>query len=212
MFKIEDVVLQRELKYKGTVVLTYKITYPKIVSNTYNYSIEQFNRFNRIRALKLKLYAEKDLFLGAKEQYDYDTINGYPVMVYELILDYTTTYNDNYIISLYSDEYVFTGGAHGSTVRSSQNWNMKQGIQFGLDYLFPNGCEYLLLILKDINHQIEEQIEDGSNQYFEDYCKLVLDTFEFNQFYLTDNFITIYFQQYDIAPYSSGIPTFNIAR
>ena len=54
----------------------------------------------------------------------------------------------------------------------------------------------------------------GNPIYFEDYCKLVLDSFNPEQFYLVPRGNTydlvIYFQQYDIAPYSTGIPTFQM--
>lgn len=83
--------------------------------------------------------------------------------------------------------------------------------QFTLNDLFPNNPYYLIDILNNINNQIEEQINNESNQYFDNYCKLVLETFKINQFYITsNNTLAIYFQQYDIAPYSSGIPVFYI--
>ena len=85
-------------------------------------------------------------------------------------------------------------------------------MMFSLDYIFKNDSSYLLYILREINQQIRIQIDNGTNQYFDNYCKLVLDNFKFNQFYLTPNDIVIFFQQYDIAPYSSGIPTFFIPR
>ncbi len=132
-------------------------------------------------------------------------------MVYELIYDYTITYNENNIISLYFDNYIFSGGAHGSTTRTSQNWNMLYGNQFTLDKLFPDNPNYLINILQNINKQIEENIQSGNGQYFDNYCKLVLETFNTQNFYiLSDSLFAIYFQQYDIAPYSSGIPVFEI--
>lgn len=48
------------------------------------------------------------------------------------------------------------------------------------------------------------------NKYFENYCELVLETFRLENYYIIPNGIVIYFQQYDIAPYSSGIPIFYI--
>ena len=88
---------------------------------------------------------------------------------------------------------------------------MKLGEQFKLDSVFKDDPNYLLFILRDIIRQIELQIEQGTNQYFDNYCCLVLETFNTNQFYLYDkNTIVIFFGQYDIAPYSSGIPTFKI--
>lgn len=208
MFRIIENVFENDLYYKNTVILKYVIKYPKIINNTIG--AIRFNRFNYEKAVRLKHYAETDLFNEAKELYDFNISNGYPTMVYEVVLDYTITYNQNSIVSLYSDEYIYSGGAHGITTRSSQSWNIILGKQISLNTLFNNDCNYVLNILKEIDSQIEEQIEDGSNQYFDNYCSLVLNTIDLNNFYLNPDYITIFFQQYDIAPYSSGIPTFNI--
>ncbi len=89
---------------------------------------------------------------------------------------------------------------------------MKTGTQFKLDFIYTNDCSYLLFILREIVKQISFEIENGTNQYFDNYCELVLDNFKLDQFYLTDNEVIIFFQSYDIAPYSSGIPSFAIPR
>lgn len=208
MYRIIENTFEKELYYKDTVILKYTIKYPRIINNSMG--ANRFNRFNYEKAIKLKHYSENELFKEAKELYNYNVSNGYPVMMYEVFLDYTITYNQNSIVSLYSDEYIYSGGAHGNTVRSSQNWNINFAKQFSLESLFDNNCNYILDILKDINNQIEQQIANGSNQYFENYCSLVLNTINLNNFYLNPGYITIFFQQYDIAPYSSGIPSFNI--
>lgn len=205
MFNIEKRILKSELKYKGVVVLTYEIEYPQIFSGPYDTS--KFNMFNRRKALFLEATARETLFNQAKELYDYNVSNGYPVMVFEVVSKYRITYNEPPILSLYQDEYIFTGGAHGDTTRTSQNWDFAYNKQFSLDDVYYNNPDYILCILKQINEQIKSA-ETGT--YFDDYCQLVLETFNPNQFYLTNQGVTIYFQHYDIAPYSSGIPEFNV--
>lgn len=205
MFRIEKKILENNLTYNGTVILKYQIEYPQIISNFYD--TEKFNSFNLNRALNLEKYAKESLFSDAKSLYDYNVSNNYPIMVYELLFTTVITYDQAPIVSLYQDEYTFTGGAHGSTIRTSQNWNLIYPAQFGLNDLYPSNPNYLLFILREINRQIKEK---GAEFYFDDYCSLVLETFNIHQFYLTPHFITFYFQQYDIAPYSTGIPTFEI--
>lgn len=131
MYRIIENVFEKELYYKNTVILRYTIKYPEILNSSIG-SIK-FNKFNYEKAIKLKQHAESDLFEEAKELYVYNESNGYPVMVYEVILDYTITYNQNSIVSLYSDEYIYSGGAHGNTTRSSQNWNIIFAMQFSLN-------------------------------------------------------------------------------
>jgi len=129
-------------------------------------------------------------------------------MVYEVYRNFAVTLNAYNINSLYIDEYTFTGGAHGSTIRTSQNWNLIYGSMFQLYTMFPNNPYFMIDILKIIN----EEIAKNPEIYFENTCNLVLDTFNPTSFYLTPYGIVIYFMQYDIAPYSTGIPTFIIPR
>ena len=149
-----------------------------------------------------------ELYEDAKKTYDYNISNGYPVMVYEVILDYTITFNDEYIVSLFYDQYEFTGGAHGNTIRTSQTWDLCIGKQLPLSYFYPDNPNYVTEILREINNQIKYQIEAGNNYYFDNYCELILETFKLENYYLTPGGIVVYFQQYDIAPYSSGIREF----
>lgn len=210
MNQIEKKTIKGELKYKNTVILTYKIEYPQMISSRYTYGKEIFNNYNKKKAIDLEKYIKTDLYENAKEVYEYNKANGYPIMVFEVISEYHITYNEGFIVSLYQDEYQFTGGAHGSTIRTSQNWNLKEGTTIPLSYFFPNNPYYTIDILKEINKQIKTQIEEGKNQYFENYCELVLETFNLNSYYITPTAIAIYFEQCDIAPYSSGIPVFLI--
>ena len=86
------------------------------------------------------------------------------------------------------------------------------GKKFLLEDLYKNDSCFLLYILQEINNQIEVNKENNSIVYFDNTCQLVLNNFKFNQFYLTENSLAIFFQNYDIAPYSSGIPIFYIQR
>ena len=212
MNEIINRTLSQELKYKGTVILTYKIQYPEIKETKYVYGKEKFNKFNKEKALKLQEYCQEILFKEAIQTYEYNIKNGYPIMVYEIVTQYKITYNEDYIVSLYNDQYIFTGGAHGNTIRTSQTWSLKTGKMIPLYQFYPNNPYFIIDILKQINQEIQKQIEEGTNQYFDDYCNLVLETFNPESYYLCNDHIEVYFQQYDIAPYSSGIPTFSIIK
>ncbi len=210
MFDIVNEYFENELFYDGNLILKYRIDYPQIAHNWCN--TYKFNYYNQKIALALKNYIESSLFQDAKNTYEFNKANNYPIMVYEAIYTYTITYNQDNIISLYSDQYIYSGGAHGLTTRKSQNWNMQCGREILLNDVYENNPYFMLNILKSINGQIENEIQNGTNQYFDNYCKLVLETFSPKQFYIVSNSeIIIFYQQYDIAPYSSGIPTFSIS-
>lgn len=196
--------LEKELFYDGEMILKYHIEYPSIdgdLSENIN-----FNYYNKNLALELQDRSENELYKEAIETYKYNKKNGYPVMVYEVYRNFEITFNTKNIISLYTDEYIFQGGAHGNTIRTSQTWNLIMGCMLNLESFFKNKPYFVIDILKQINNQISQNPEI----YFENSCNLVLNTFNPKNFYLTYNGIAIYFQQYDIAPYSSGIRVFII--
>jgi hypothetical protein len=75
-----------------------------------------------------------------------------------------------------------------------------------LSELFRVQFGYRAYILKIV----AEEIQKDPSIYFPDWEKLIVQTFNENSFYATNEGIVIYYQQYDIAPYSSGIREFLI--
>lgn len=208
---IEIKKITHNLIYDNTVILKYTIEYPQIINSQYILGQRNFNTYNLKIVNDLKQYIFTELYSSAKDVYKYNKENGYPIMVFEVYVSCNITENYNNIVSLYTDKYIFEGGAHGTTIRTSQNWDLAVGMQFNLSRLFPNNQYYIINILKEINKQIKEQIEkEGENIYFKDYCQLVLENFNLKNFYMFPNYFEVFFQQYDIAPYSTGIPTFKI--
>jgi hypothetical protein len=55
---------------------------------------------------------------------------------------------------------------------------------------------------------IEPEIAKNSDIFFPNYSALIRSTFDKNNFYLAPDGLIIFYQQYDIAPYSSGIREF----
>lgn len=208
MLKIINRILQKEMKYENTVVLKYHIEYPEIVMDWQQNrnGIKKFNDYNLKMALQTQQKAEKELYKEAIELYKYNKENGYPQMMYELYREYQITLNQENAVSMYIDEYIFSGGAHGTTTRTSQTWNLMLGKMVELYELYPNEPYFLLDILRKINREISENIEI----YFADPYPLVVEYFNPDSYYIDNGKVVIYFQQYDIAPYSSGIIEFTL--
>lgn len=203
--------INEQMTYRGVVVLTYTIIYPQIIMDNYKAGIIKFNNFYKKVVNDYIRYIEEDLYKRAVEDYINSIENGFPVRPYEAYMKTNITYNECNMVSLYIDKYEYTGGAHGNTIRTSQTWLLNTGRIIGLNDLFDTN-DYIIYILREINAQIAKQIETGENQYFDNYCQLVLENFNVENFYVTKDGIAIYFQQYEIAPYSSGIPVFIINR
>lgn len=206
IISVKNIVIKDELKYNGVTLLKYKIEYPEFSSSFYQMSLIIINRFYKTKALEFQKHCETELFSMAVEQYKYDIENNFPVREYEALQVYKLTYSAACVISIYFDNYEFTGGAHGNTIRSSQTWNLQKCYMIKLSQLFKCTEDYKAYILKIV----EEEIKKNPEIYFENYSKLIKETFNENSFYCTPQGIVVYYQQYDIAPYSSGIREFLI--
>ncbi len=194
----------------GTPVLTYAIDYPVFTSRQYAPAARTMNAYYELSARGYEAHVKTALTKAALADYKNSIKNGYPVHEYEVKQVFDVTYDRNCAVSLYQDRYEYTGGAHGTTARTSQTWSLLTGKQLPLRTLFPENKHYKEDLKQAIDTQIAQQIENGTGAYFDDYKKLVQKTFDPKSYYLTPENLVIYFQQYDIAPYASGIPTFPI--
>ena len=131
---------------------------------------------------------------------------GFPFRPYELWIDYKVTYNKSGLLSLYTECYEYTGGAHGLTVRTQYNLSLNTGKEIALGELFREGTDYKGII----NQEIARQISAEPNKFFPA-GDMGFKTIADNQsFYFEEGGIVIYFGLYEIAPYASGIPEFKI--
>lgn len=110
MLQIVNHILERKMWYDNIIVLTYHIEYPTIKVLQDNYKgIKKFNSYNYELAMLLKEKSENELYQEAIELYQYNKDHGYPQMTYEVYQNYRVTFNRSNIVSLYVDEYLFTG-------------------------------------------------------------------------------------------------------
>lgn len=206
--EVHKIIIEKNMKHKGVPVLHYKIEYPRFGSANEQEELEPINRFYRNQARELQKKYETENYMEAVELYESSRENQFPFHMFEALSVYTVTYNRNDLLSLYYDHYTYSGGAHGSTVRVSDTWSLKKGCRIELSQLSSDPDRTRQAILGRINEQIAAQIEKGEGMYFDDYAKLTAENFRSENFYLTPGGLVIYYQQYDIAPYASGIPEF----
>lgn len=197
-------------EYDKTHILKYNIIYPVFSVQELKSSALRMNNYYNSNVKKFIMHCENELLPAAVCDYKNSIKNDFPVHEYEALSEYTITYNEKGFLSLYIDCYEYTGGAHGITVRCSDTWDVKKGCRISLkEVLFCNQIN-ISEVKDEVIRQIELQEAENPNTYFENYEELVKNTFNPKQFYLTENGVTVYFQQYDIAPYVTGIPVFEI--
>lgn len=198
--------IRQKLNYNGVVLLAYQIAFPEFSALRDQPCLPGINRFYRNQAFELRQYYEAVLFPMAIKQYQDDQKNGFPVRMFEAIQRYEVADLGTCVVSIYFDRYQFTGGAHGSTIRRSQTWNLRRCGRWKLMQLVHCPPDDQTYLLSEINTQIQKE----PDFYFENAGELAAKTFCADSFYCTSEGIVIYYQQYDIAPYASGMPEFLI--
>lgn len=191
------------------------IKYPQLkINNQYvnknDVHTKSINSINEKIKLDVDKFAKeiKDLSNTYKQDYEKENSKSKEKPMkyqYEAVGDYNVQYNKNNILSIPLTLYQFTGGAHGLTSINSYNYDLDKGKEIQLQDLFKENTKYKEVI----NKQIQQEIDKNKGIYFngENGFKGISDN---QKFYITDKGIVIYFTLYEIAPYSTGIPTFTI--
>lgn len=207
---VYDKVLKQDMYYKGTVILSYTVRYPYFSFDRYQNTLDKINYYYQTEAHTYVKTNINRLFQQAMVEYEYALANNFPVRPFDVVTVYNVTYNKNCALSLYFDRYEYTGGAHGTTRRTSDTWNIANSTLVGLKDLFLIPNDIYSFVTNSIVKQIDKIKSSDSEAfpYFENYEALVRDNFNYKNFYLSNKGIVIYFQLYEIAPYASGIPEF----
>lgn len=125
---------------------------------------------------------------------------------YVINVNNNVTYNKNNILSITLNLYSYTGGAHGSSVDESFNFDINTGNRGVIEDFLGNNRNYNKIILDNVKATINKNPE----LYFKEAVDK-LNVIPYNQkFFLTYKDLVIYFDEYEIAPYVAGIPKFYI--
>jgi len=128
---------------------------------------------------------------------------------------YVNTYQGDYSISFAGDAltsliytvYSFTGGAHGSMVELSLNYDLVSGKEIKLADLFKPGFDYLKFISDYTIEDITKQISARGGSPDEAWIKEGAGPKEINfqTFVLTKDSLIIKLGQYQVASYAEGL-------
>ncbi len=193
---------------QNTPILSYGGSYPVLSAENPSFRVEGPNRYYKESFQGWMQKTGGTLWPMAVSDFEDRLAQDAPFPGYEGLRSFTTTLNEGCLLSLYTDTYEFTGGAHGTTIRKAESWQFPQGKRLSLSDLFPGCSNYQGRIIAAIAGEIGAQVAAGSMDYFENSAQLAGETFDPCQFYLSPEGLVIFYQQYDIAPYASGIPSF----
>lgn len=129
---------------------------------------------------------------------------------YEYVLNTEVHYgNRKDIIGHFINFYQYTGGAHGGTFITCRNYRLEDGSVVTLDNYFKPGYESKLipvldqLLLEYAECSSRDELDEHG--YFSNEPMFVPENFE-----IREDTIDFIFNQYDIAPYATGITTLSV--
>lgn len=201
---------KRGFSYEGVKVLTLSVSALQTRNPVSLRAQREINSRVRTQVWDFNRRGEATLYPRAVLDYKNALANNFPFHAYEAVLQYEAAFNQDCLLSLYRDQYEYTGGAHGQTVRASDTWSLRTGERLPLSAYFPPGTDYRRLVLEQILKQADANMAQNPGIYFEDYRTLIVKYFNPESYYLTPEGLAVYYQQYDIGPYSSGIIVFPI--
>ena len=164
--------------------------------------------FERLKAQRSEVMA--DFELDETDEFDYHPS-------YEPTFDITKLAETDNYLTLNTMSYEFLGGAHGSTFVSGATFSKLTGKQKGWDLLTDTeSAAFRQLILRGIRSYFEDGTEEPlSDEDFEGMLQLEHGLAEIPlpqaPPYLMPDGVAFVYQQYEIACYAAGLPSFTIS-
>lgn len=115
---------------------------------------------------------------------------------------YRIAYNQNNRLSLYVDYHIYTGGAHGLTVRQPYTFDLLTGKLLSLKEASEGNADYVAII----NDVIRTHIRELDLPMLAPFESIEPE----RAFFLKNDAVVIYFEQYEYTPYAAGMPEFEI--
>lgn len=184
---MNDIKITSETLDKSNKNATIRIQYPKISGLT----DEAQTAINAV----FKKQAEQ--FIAESEE-QASRRDGTIEHKYEFQQAFAVSFNREGVLSIVTDQYGYTGGAHGGTVRTGYTFSLKDGKQVEL--------KDLLKAEPDYKQKLDKMLKESSKEIsFPDTPGGLTAS---PNFYVSESGIAIFYQQYEIAPYAAGIPTY----
>ena len=161
-----------------------------------------------VKKLNYLLYKEanerKDGALGLAKEYNKDMLkDGLSPILFEYIETYSVISTIKPYLTIETNRYQYSGGAHGINELSYINWNTETNQQMAIGDLFKQNVDYLQLVNMLVKEEINRRSAQG--EYFFSGSDGFESIRETQPFYINrEGDLIIVFNVYEIAPYASG--------
>lgn len=206
-YKVEEKTIKKSDKF-----LSVDVKYPE-------YSEVQNKELGEKINKRIQEKIKKDIAELTKEseqlQKDLAGMKDYEARPYDYVVTYSQKANAFGIISIKMDYYYYTGGAHGNTISEVLNYDMKTGEEVSFDKLFKKEGyrQYIEAKIKEKTDELNKKIREENKIEEKDYSVYNFEKLpEKPSYYLDGEKLVIVFGQYEIAPYSEGMPEFSFEK
>lgn len=138
----------------------------------------------------------------------------YP-QAFEFDMDSSSVYEDANHISFLLNVYQFTGGAHGTTSLIPVTYSKQTKKLLSLEEAVqPTRKDWLSVLSTEARKQLNDQVKKQTFVSDEDWINKGTEPSKenFSVFKLEKNAVRIIFSQYQVGPYSSGMPEIVVPR
>lgn len=180
-----------------------KITYPQVKNTSNSTSIKKINTSLRNKATKINNEVTKFLIEEQKNKDEWNNDLG-PFIPWEWKSTYEVKYNNHGKLSIAYYDYTFTGGAHGMTAVSTDNYDVVTGKKVNLSSIIVSNS------VAKVQQFVYKQLQKK-------YSPLLIDSYEKinlgkeRTWVFSSNGVKLIFGQYEVGPYSIGITEITVS-
>jgi len=199
--KVTDKIISEVVKHEttGQELLDISYAYPQFEEKI-DFLANLNKEYNQIADNYIENAKAEDLE-SAKEFLEF----GAEFLPFESKHYFDITYNKNNRLSILESTVSYLGGAHPNTYWEAKNYDVILGQELELIDIFPDKTQ------EEINNEIiakfDEATENGEKLYDEEIMNAIKENIDNINFYLTEEGVECYFQQYEVAPYALGMPS-----
>jgi hypothetical protein len=155
-------------------------------------------------------YCEKWLLPQAKAEYRAALAASGPLPSFRAELGYHVTYQQNGLLSLYTQSREVTLPGRTLVTRRGDTWDLALGYPVPLSSFFLPRSPWRRQLLDLAAEDIRRQERAGMARYHEHWPQALRRTFNAQNYYLTGEGLTFFYPMYAIAPAVEGIPVFTL--
>lgn len=189
----------------GNTILVATVVVPEIESEEYATAATIINNYYAEQVEKHMEYAETEL-------YDYAIYNytNYPedFTTFRTEQFFDVKYNENGFISVVRYIVDSVGNQVSNNSVTTETFELSSGGLVTGSYAFTDASRVKELVTKRVKTDIEAEIKAGVSEYYANWSSGVEESFDIDNFFLTEDGVVFYYDLYTIADAAEGVPTF----